>query len=89
MKKLWRKKYRHRLNYYAKVVLVGYFLFLEEFQVFLHFTRDLRFDDRPDYSFLKRLLKSVCEREGFGLDNNFDWLEKKPEIIVLIMFLYE
>jgi len=45
----------------------------EEFQVFLHFTRDLRFDDRPDYSFLKRLLKGVCDREGYDFDNNFDW----------------
>ena len=49
-----------------------YFI-LEEFQVFLHFTRDLKFDDRPDYSFLRRLLKGISEREGYGIDYNFDW----------------
>jgi len=47
--------------------------------VFIHYTRDLRFDDRPDYGFLKRLIKTIAEREKIEFDYNFDWISKKNE----------
>jgi len=53
--------------------------FKEEIQVFIHYTRDLRFDDRPDYGFLKRLIKTVGEREKIEFDYIFDWVTKKQE----------
>jgi serine/threonine protein kinase len=53
--------------------------FPEEFQVFIHYTRDLRFEDRPDYGFVKKLLKTIMEREKIEIDFNFDWVIKKQE----------
>lgn len=47
--------------------------------MFIHYTRDLRFDDRPDYGFLKRLIKTMAEKDKIEFDYNFDWALKKPE----------
>lgn len=35
--------------------------------------RSLRFDDRPDYDYLKRLFRELFFRKGFEYDNLFDW----------------
>jgi hypothetical protein len=45
--------------------------------VFIHYTRDLRFDDRPDYGFLKRLIKTISDREKIEMDYQFDWIKKQ------------
>jgi casein kinase I family protein HRR25 len=71
------------LKIYAKASQVSkIFKFLEEIQVFIHYTRDLRFDDRPDYGFLKRLIKTIAEREKVEFDYNFDWINKKNEGVI-------
>lgn len=67
------------LRLYVKVFQVTY-INLEELQMFIHYTRDLRFDDRPDYGFLKRLIKTVSDREKLDFDYNFDWIIKKQEV---------
>jgi serine/threonine protein kinase len=51
--------------------------FPDEFASFINYTRDLKFDDRPDYGYLRRLLKSIADKESFQLDNVFDWVIKK------------
>lgn len=33
----------------------------------------MRFDDRPDYDYLKRLFRELFFRKGFSYDNMFDW----------------
>jgi len=53
--------------------------FPEEFQVFILYTRDLKFDDRPDYGFLKKVLKTIIETYKLDIDNIFDWVLKKME----------
>jgi len=45
-----------------------------EFQLMLTYCRQLGFVDRPDYSFLRRLMKELLFREGFLYDFNFDWV---------------
>jgi casein kinase I family protein HRR25 len=57
-------------------------ILLEEISVFLHYARDLRFDDRPDYGFLKRLIKTMADKEKIEFDNQFDWINK-PENVKL------
>jgi hypothetical protein len=47
--------------------------------VFIHYTRDLKFDDRPDYGFLKKLIKTTAEREKIEFDYQFDWVKKQDE----------
>ena len=47
--------------------------------MFLHYARDLRFDDRPDYGFLKRLIKTMSDKEKIEFDNQFDWITQQKE----------
>ncbi|PAN30098.1 hypothetical protein PAHAL_5G273500 [Panicum hallii] len=44
-----------------------------EFASYFHYCRSLRFDDTPDYQFLKRLFRDLFIREGFQFDYVFDW----------------
>ena len=44
-----------------------------EFAIFLNYTRSLRFDDRPDYSYLRKLFRELFIREGLQYDYIFDW----------------
>ena len=44
-----------------------------EFRSYFEYCRSLRFDDRPDYAYLKRLLKDLFYRKGFLQDHIFDW----------------
>merc|ERR1712137_1301182 len=47
--------------------------FPDEFELYLNYCRSLRFEDRPDYTYLKRLLKDLFFREGYQYDFVFDW----------------
>ncbi|EYU45867.1 hypothetical protein ABFS82_04G095200 [Erythranthe guttata] len=44
-----------------------------EFASYFHYCRSLRFDDKPDYAYLKRIFRDLFIREGFQLDQVFDW----------------
>ncbi|KAI3463252.1 hypothetical protein Pfo_019915 [Paulownia fortunei] len=44
-----------------------------EFASFFHYCRSLRFDDKPDYAYLKRIFRDLFIREGFQFDYVFDW----------------
>jgi len=43
------------------------------FASYLKYCRALRFEDRPDYAYLRRLFKDLFMREGFVNDGRFDW----------------
>lgn len=47
--------------------------FPTEFGIFLNYCRALRFDDKPDYSYLRKLFRDLFVREGFQYDYVFDW----------------
>jgi len=47
--------------------------FPSEFRSYFEYCRSLRFEDRPDYAYLKRLFKELFYRKGFQYDNMFDW----------------
>ncbi|KAL8513795.1 hypothetical protein ACS0TY_013055 [Phlomoides rotata] len=52
-----------------------------EFISYFHYVRSLRFEDKPDYSYLKRLFRDLFIREGYQFDYVFDWtLLKFPRI---------
>ncbi|OLY84522.1 Casein kinase I-like protein [Smittium mucronatum] len=44
-----------------------------EFSTYLNYTRSLRFDDKPDYNYLKRLFRDLFVRTGLKYDYVFDW----------------
>jgi hypothetical protein len=52
--------------------------FPEEFITFIQYARDLKFEDRPDYSYLKNLLRQMCEKNQLSFNyNKYDWILKK------------
>ncbi|KAK4243484.1 casein kinase [Corynascus novoguineensis] len=44
-----------------------------EFATYLNYTRSLRFDENPDYTYLRRIFRNLFIREGFQYDYVFDW----------------
>ncbi|XP_051118474.1 casein kinase 1-like protein 9 isoform X2 [Andrographis paniculata] len=52
-----------------------------EFISYFRYTRALRFEDKPDYSYLKRLFRDLFIRQGYQFDYVFDWtILKYPQI---------
>ncbi|KAJ0228693.1 Protein kinase domain-containing protein [Hirschfeldia incana] len=55
--------------------------FPSEFTSYFHYCRSLRFEDKPDYSYLKRLFRDLFIREGYQFDYVFDWtILKYPQM---------
>jgi casein kinase 1 delta len=44
-----------------------------EFVTYLNFCRSLRFEDKPDYSYLRQLFRNLFHRNGYTYDYVFDW----------------
>jgi hypothetical protein len=48
-----------------------------EFAAYMDRIRALKFEDRPDYSYLRKIFRSLFVRHGFKYDNVFDWTIKR------------
>ena len=50
----------------------------QEFATYMKYCRDLKFDEDPDYAYLRKLFKDLMAKEGYKYDNKYDWtmLEK-------------
>jgi len=44
-----------------------------EFATYLNYCRALRFDDKPDYSFLRQVFRTLFHKQGYTYDYIFDW----------------
>eukprot|EP00747_Dinoflagellata_sp_TGD_P170833 gnl/TRDRNA2_/TRDRNA2_203422_c0_seq1.p1 gnl/TRDRNA2_/TRDRNA2_203422_c0~~gnl/TRDRNA2_/TRDRNA2_203422_c0_seq1.p1 ORF type:complete len:346 (-),score=79.12 gnl/TRDRNA2_/TRDRNA2_203422_c0_seq1:140-1177(-) len=51
--------------------------FAGEFATYLEYTRNLEFTDKPDYAYIKKLFKTVREREGNPQDHEYEWFDGK------------
>ena len=52
----------------------------DEFKTFIQYARNLKFEETPDYSYLKRLIKQICEKNKLSFDyNKFDWNLERNE----------
>ncbi len=56
------------------VFLISYISFAVEFKNYFECVRALRFDDKPDYDFLKAQFRELFFRKGYSYDNEFDWI---------------
>lgn len=45
----------------------------DEFASYFDHVCSLRFDDKPKYSYLRKIFRDLFIREGFGFDYVFDW----------------
>ena len=46
---------------------------LGEFVTYLNFCRSLKFEDKPDYAYLRQLFRSLFHKLGYTYDYVFDW----------------
>jgi casein kinase 1 len=56
--------------------------FPNEFVTYLAYCRNLKFEDKPDYGYLKTLLKDLFVKSGYDWDYQYDWniiAKKKKE----------
>jgi casein kinase I family protein HRR25 len=44
-----------------------------EFAIYLNYARSLRFHDKLDYYFIRKIFRDLFVREGFQYDYIFDW----------------
>ena len=47
----------------------------EEFEQYFNIVRGLEFEERPDYTVLRNLFKSVIINDGLEYDLMFDWIK--------------
>ena len=52
----------------------------DEFKTFIQYARDLKFEDRPDYSYLKNIIRQICEKNQLNFNfNKYDWILNKEK----------
>ncbi len=44
-----------------------------EFATYVNYCRSLRFEEKPDYAYLRQLIRNLFHRQGFSYDYVFDW----------------
>lgn len=44
-----------------------------EFSTYLNYCRSLRFEDKPDYLYLRKMFKELFYRESYEWDYMYDW----------------
>ena len=44
-----------------------------EFSIYLIYCRNLRFDEKPDYAFLRGLFKDLFTKNNYEMDYVYDW----------------
>jgi len=50
-----------------------------EFAIYLNYIRSLRFDEQPDYSYLRKLFRDLFIKQGYKYDAIFDWTVIRPD----------
>jgi casein kinase I family protein HRR25 len=55
--------------------------FPNEFAIYLNYCRSLRFDDKPDYSYLRKIFRDLFVREGHMYDYVFDWSVQQRNMV--------
>jgi len=52
-----------------------------EFSSYLNYCRSLRFEDRPDYSHLRKMFKELLVKDGYEYDYAFDWVIMNDKLV--------
>lgn len=55
--------------------------FPAEFVAYFQYVRSLRFDDKPDYTYLRKMFRDLFTRETFTWDYLFDWTVLKYQLM--------
>jgi len=49
----------------------------QEFADYLNYCRKLRFEEKPDYSVLRKMFRDLAGKQGIDYDQQYDWVIKK------------
>ncbi|KUI73171.1 Casein kinase I isoform delta [Cytospora mali] len=49
----------------------------DAFPKYINYMRSLRFEDKPDYTYVRRLFRQLFISRGYKHDNIFDWTERR------------
>jgi len=49
----------------------------EEFTKYLQYCRNMQFEEKPDYNYLRQLFKNIMAKHSFEHDQEYDWILKK------------
>ena len=60
----------------VKVLCKG---FPEEFTMYIKYCRGLRFEEEPNYMYLRQIFESLFAKLNYTYDDEFDWEVKKNE----------
>ena len=58
---------------------------------YLNFCRSLKFEDRPDYAYLRQLFRNLFHKLGYTYDYVFDWNTAKivsPDHCYIAIYMY-
>eukprot|EP00002_Diphylleia_rotans_P021173 TRINITY_DN4122_c0_g1_i7.p1 TRINITY_DN4122_c0_g1~~TRINITY_DN4122_c0_g1_i7.p1 ORF type:complete len:394 (-),score=91.32 TRINITY_DN4122_c0_g1_i7:217-1398(-) len=50
-----------------------------EFALYLEYCKGLKFEEKPDYGYVRKLLRDAFLREGYQYDFQFDWIVMKGQ----------
>ena len=56
----------------------------KEFELYFKYTRSLKFDSKPNYNYLRGLMKDAVAKSGEKIDCYTDWLMKKLKLEIPI-----
>lgn len=56
-----------------------------EFIIYLSYCRSLKFEDKPDYHFQKKLFRDLFDREGYEYNYFYDWMN--PVMVIIFGIL--
>lgn len=57
----------------AEVLCKG---FPQQLATFINYARNIKFEDKPDYAYLKNLLKTAMKSNNIEMDYVYDWSKK-------------
>lgn len=53
-----------------------------EFVIFMNYVKALKFEEKPDYSYLRGLFKDIFKKFNFELDYKYDWSKLGDKITI-------
>ena len=72
-------KFVKHIQVYLRIFIIS---LLDEFINYFQYCRGLQFEDKPDYNYIRTLLKSIFDKFSYEYDFMYDWylLKKQNEL---------
>ena len=52
-----------------------------EFVEFMKYLRNLKFEEKPNYAYIKKLFNDLMNKNGWEMDYQYDWVIKKQQMV--------